>query len=161
VSDKVAMTPEGYAALQEQLKKLKGTERPKISAEIGAAAALGDLSENAEYHAAREKQGFIEARIRDIDDKLARAEVIDGRLQGSDKVTFGATVVAKDLENGEQVRYRIVGEDEADVKARKISYKSPIARAFVGKARKDIVEVNAPRGLREFQILDITFDQKG
>jgi transcription elongation factor GreA len=158
MSDKSPMTPQGYAALQEELKRLKTIERPKISGEIGRAAALGDLSENAEYHAAREKQGFIEARIRDIDDRLARAEVIDGKKLGGDKVTFGATVVAVDLETDEKVTYRIVGEDEADVKARKISFNSPIARAFVGKKKKDIVEVQAPKGLREFEILDIKYE---
>ena len=156
--DKVAMTPEGYAALQEELKRLKTTERPKISAEIGRAAALGDLSENAEYHAAREKQSFIEGRIREIDDKLARAEVIDSRKNGTSTVTFGATVVAQDLETDEKITYRIVGEDEADVKARKISYKSPIARALIGKKKKDVVEVQAPKGLRELEILDIRFE---
>ena len=152
------MTPEGYAALQEELKRLKTVERPRISDEIGRAAALGDLSENAEYHAAREKQGFIEGRIREIDDKLARAEVIDGKAAATDKVTFGCTVVAVDLETDEKVTYRIVGEDEADVKARKISYKSPLARAFVGKKKKEIAEVQAPKGLREFEILDIKYE---
>ena len=156
--EKAPMTPEGHAALQEELKRLKGTERPKISAEIGAAAALGDLKENAEYHAAREKQGFIEARIRDVEDRLARAEVIDGRLLGTDKVVFGCTVTAIDLETEEKFNYRIVGEDEADVKQKKISPKSPIARALIGKKRKDIVEVQAPRGLRELEILDIKFE---
>ena len=156
--DKVPMTPEGYAALQEELKRLKTVERPKISEEIGRAAALGDLSENAEYHAAREKQGFIEGRIREIDDKLARAEVIDSRSKGTETVTFGATVVAQDLETDEKVTYRIVGEDEADVKARKVSYKSPVARALIGKKKKDVVEVQAPKGLRELEILDIRFE---
>lgn len=156
--EKEPMTPAGYQALQEELKHLKTTERPKISAEIGAAAALGDLKENSEYHAAREKQSFIEGRIREVDDKLARAEVLDNRLLGVDKVLFGTTVYAVDLETEEKVRYQIVGEDEADVKAKKISFKSPIARAFVGKKKKDIVEVNAPKGLREFQILDIKFE---
>lgn len=158
MSDKEPMTPEGYAALQEELKHLKSVERPKISAEIGAAAALGDLSENAEYHAAREKQGFIEGRIRDIDDKLARAEVVDNRLQGVDRVIFGATVIALDLETDEKVTYRIVGLDEADVKQKKISYKSPLARALLNRKRKDVVEVNAPKGLRELEIIDIKFE---
>ncbi len=153
------MTPEGYAALQEELKRLKSVERPKISAEIGAAAALGDLSENAEYHAAREKQGFIEGRIRELDDKLSRAEVIDNHLQGTEKVIFGATVAAIDLETDEKVTYRIVGEDEADVKAKKISYKSPIARAFIGKKRKEVVEVHVPKGIRELEIVDIRFGE--
>lgn len=156
--EKAPMTPEGHQTLQEELKRLKSTERPKISAEIGAAAALGDLKENSEYHAAREKQGFIEARIRDIEDKLARAEVIDGRLLGTEKVVFGATVDAKDLETDEKISYRIVGQDEADVKAKKISNASPIARALIGKKRKDIVEVQAPKGIRELQILDIRFE---
>ena len=156
--EKSPMTRQGYVALQEELKRLKTIERPKISEEIGRAAALGDLSENAEYHAAREKQSFIEGRIREIDDKLARAEVIDGTAMGGDKVTFGATVFAVDLETDEKVSYRIVGEDEADVKARKISYKSPIARAFLGKKKKDIAEVQAPKGLREFEILDIKYE---
>ena len=158
MSDKAPMTREGYNALQEELKRLKTVDRPKISDEIGRAAALGDLSENAEYHAAREKQSFIEGRIREIDDKLARAEVIDKAVSNDGKVTFGSTVYAIDLETDEKVTYRIVGEDEADVKARKISYKSPIARAFVGKKKKDIVEVQAPKGLREFEILDIKYE---
>ena len=152
------MTREGYNALQEELKRLKTVDRPKISEEIGRAAALGDLSENAEYHAAREKQSFIEGRIREIDDKLARAEVIDKPASPDGRVTFGATVIAVDLETDEKVTYRIVGEDEADVKARKISYKSPIARAFLGKKKKDIVDVQAPKGIREFEILDVRYD---
>ena len=158
MEEKAPMTPEGHQALQEELKRLKQTERPKISSEIGAAAALGDLKENAEYHAAREKQGFIEARIRDLEDKLARAEVIDMRTLGTDKVVFGATVFALDLETDEKIRYRIVGEDEADPKQKKISARSPIARALIGKKRKDIVEVQAPKGVRELEILDIKFE---
>ena len=156
--EKIPMTAAGHAALETELKRRTSQERPRIIELIAEARGHGDLSENAEYHAAREKQGFIEARIRDIDDKLARAEVIDGKKLGGDKVTFGATVVAVDLETDEKVTYRIVGEDEADVKARKISFNSPIARAFVGKKKKDIVEVQAPKGLREFEILDIKYE---
>jgi len=156
--DKVPMTLGGYERLTDEMKRLKSVERPAIIKAIAEARGHGDLSENAEYHAAREKQGFIEGRIRELDDRLARAEVIDGRLQGTDKVTFGSTVVAIDLDTDEKVSYRIVGEDEADVKARKISYKSPIARAFMGKKRGESVEVNAPKGIREFEIEDIKFE---
>lgn len=152
------MTPEGHATLQEELKRLKSEERPKIVREIEEARAHGDLSENAEYHAAKDRQGHIEGRIRLVDDKLARAQVIDGTGQGTDRVSFGVTVVLADANTGEEVSYRIVGEDQADVNQGMISVTSPIARALMGKELDASVRVQVPKGVRELEILEIRFD---
>lgn len=152
------MTPEGHATLQEELKRLKSEERPKIVREIEEARAHGDLSENAEYHAAKDRQGHIEGRIRLVDDKLARAQVIDGTGQGTDRVSFGVTVVLADSNTGEEVSYRIVGEDQADVNQGMISVTSPIAQALMGKERDASVRVQVPKGVRELEILEIRFD---
>lgn len=148
------MTPAGLQALKEELKRLKSVERPKIVREIEEALDHGDLSENAEYKFAKEKQGFIEGRIQEIDDKLARAEVIELK-EAPPKVTFGCRITVLDLETDEEAIYVIVGEDEVDVKAGRISYKSPIARALLGKEETDVAEVNAPRGVRELEIVKI------
>jgi len=158
MSDRVPMTPEGHAALQHELKHLKSVERPKIVKEIEVARAHGDLSENAEYHAAKEKQGHIEGRIAMLDDKLARAQIIDGAGQGTEKVSFGVTVVLSDVDSGEEETYRIVGEDEADVNHGKISVTSPIAKALMGKELDATVQVRVPKGTREFEILEIRLD---
>ena len=152
------MTPEGHATLQEELKRLKSVERPKIVREIEEARAHGDLSENAEYHAAKDRQGHIEGRIRLVDDKLARAQVIDGTGQGTDRVSFGVTVVLSDADSGDEVSYRIVGEDQADVNQGMISVTSPIARALMGKEIDASVRVQVPKGMRELEILEIRFD---
>ncbi|MDX1648305.1 MAG: transcription elongation factor GreA [Myxococcota bacterium] len=158
MSDRVPMTPRGHAMLKDEVDRLKSVERPRIVKEIEAARAHGDLSENAEYHAAKERQGHIEARITQLEDKLARAQVIDGTGQGTDRVTFGATVVLEDTESGEEVTYTIVGEDEADVSQGLISVTSPIARAIMGKEPDTAVRVQVPKGVRELEILEIRFE---
>jgi transcription elongation factor GreA len=148
------MTPEGHAALTEELAALKA-ERPKISQEIGVAREHGDLKENAEYHAAREKQGICEARIAEIEDKLSRAEVIDPSTLDGDKVKFGAIVELEDMDNGTVVTYRLVGPDESDIEQGKISITSPVARALVGREVGDEVRVQAPGGLRTYEVSDV------
>jgi len=149
------MTRTGYEKLRGELKRMKSEERPQIVREIEEARAHGDLSENAEYHAAKEKQGLIEGRIRDIEDRLARAQVIDPTGQSADKVRFGLTVDLEDTETGDQVTYTILGEEEADAANGKISVSSPVARALLGKEVGDEVTVQIPRGKREFEILEI------
>jgi len=152
--ERVPMTPEGHAALVAELSVLKG-ERPKISQEIGIARDHGDLKENAEYHAAKEKQGMCEARIADIEDKLARAEVIDPSTLSGEKVKFGAIVELEDMDNGKMVTYRLVGPDESDIKEGKISITSPVARALVGREVGDEVRVETPGGLRHYEVSDV------
>jgi transcription elongation factor GreA len=155
--DRVPMTPEGHAALVAELSALKA-ERPKISQEIGVARDHGDLKENAEYHAAKEKQGLCEARIADIEDKLARAEVIDPSTLSGDKVKFGALVELEDMDNGKVVIYRLVGPDESDLQQGKISITSPVARAIVGKQVGDEVRVQTPGGVRNYEISAVRWD---
>jgi transcription elongation factor GreA len=153
--DKVPMTAEGHAALDAELKRLKTVERPAVIQAIAEARTHGDLSENAEYHAAKERQSFIEGRLAELEDKLARAQVIDvSRLSGT-TVKFGATVTVLDEDTEEKANYKIVGEDEADVRAGKVSISSPIARALIGKEVGDVVEVAAPGGARSYEILKI------
>lgn len=152
---KVPMTLEGHRALDDELKRLKTVERPSIIAAIEEARAHGDLSENAEYHAAKERQGFIETRVAEIEDKLSRAQIIDvAKLNGA-TVKFGATVKVVDEDTDEEAEYKIVGEDEADVRSGKISISSPIARAMIGKEVGDVVEVAAPGGAKSYEILDL------
>jgi len=154
---RIPMTSEGFEALQAELKVLKSEERPNIIAAISEARSHGDLSENAEYHAAKEKQSFIEGRILELEGKLAHAEVIDtSRLQGK-TVKFGATVKVTDEDTGESFTYKIVGDDEANVKLKKISISSPIARAMIGKEEGDTAEVSAPGGAKSFEIIAITW----
>ena len=149
------MTAEGYQALDDDLKRLKTLERPAVIAAISEARAHGDLSENAEYHAAKERQGWIEGQIADIEDRMARAQVIDvSKLSGS-QVKFGATVSVVDEDTEDQARYQIVGEHEADVRAGRISITSPIARAMIGKEPGDVVEVNTPGGVKAYEILKV------
>ena len=149
------MTAGGYSALDEELKRLKTLERPAVIAAISEARAHGDLSENAEYHAAKERQGWIEGRIAEIEDKIARAQVIDvSKLSGA-QVKFGATVSVVDEDTEEEARYQIVGEHEADVKGGRISIASPIARAMIGKEMGDVVEVNTPGGVKAYEILKV------
>lgn len=146
------MTAEGYATLDEELRRLKTTERPSVIGQISEARQHGDLSENAEYHAAKERQGWIEGRIAEIEDKISRAQVIDvSRLSGS-QVKFGATVTVVDEDTEEQSRYQIVGEHEADVKAGRLSLTSPLSRAMIGKEQGDVVEVNTPGGVKAYEI---------
>ncbi|HEX6860535.1 MAG TPA: transcription elongation factor GreA [Caulobacteraceae bacterium] len=153
--EKVPMTAEGYTALDEELKRLKTVERPNVIAAIAEARAHGDLSENAEYHAAKDRQGWIEGRIAEIEDKMARAQVIDvSKLSGS-QVKFGATVSVVDEDTEEESRYQIVGEHEADVKRGLISVTSPLSRSMIGKEVGDVVEVNTPGGVKAYEILKV------
>jgi transcription elongation factor GreA len=153
--DKVPMTGEGYQALDDELKRLKTQERPAVIAAIAEARTHGDLSENAEYHAAKERQGWIEGRIAVIEDQIARAQVIDVSKLSGDQVKFGATVSVVDEDTEEAARYQIVGEHEADVRSGKVSIASPIARAMIGKETGDVVEVNTPGGVKAYEILKI------
>ncbi len=155
--EKVPMTAEGFAALEIEIKHLKTVERPHIIKLIAEARAHGDLSENAEYHAAKDLQGLTEARLADLEDKLSRADIIDvSKLKGG-KVMFGATVTLVDEDTEAKVKYRIVGEVEADVKQGKISITSPIARALLGKGKKDVVEVSTPGGGKSYEIVRVEF----
>ena len=153
---RVPMTAAGAVKLRAELHELKAVARPRITAAIAEARAHGDLKENAEYHAAREQQSFAEGRIAEIETKLANAHIIDiTQLPPSDKVVFGATVLFIDEDNGEERRYQIVGEDEADIKQGKISFSSPIARALIGKFAGDVVEVQTPGGLKTCEIVEV------
>jgi transcription elongation factor GreA len=155
--EKIPMTVLGFAMLQEELKRLKTIERPSVIEALIEARSHGDLSENAEYDAAKERQGFVEGRIADIEDKLRRADVIDTESLSGDIVTFGATVKLADEETDEQTTYKIVGVDEADIKSGKISYTSPVAKGLIGKKIGENVIVTTPRGVRSFEILSIKF----
>ena len=149
------MTAGGYRALDDQLKQLKSVERPSVIAAISEARAHGDLSENAEYHAAKERQGWIEGRIAEIEDKIARAQVIDvSKLSGS-QIKFGATVTVVDEDTEDEGRYQIVGDHEADVRSGRISLSSPLSRAMIGKEVGDVVEVNTPGGVKAYEILKV------
>ncbi|WP_019342069.1 transcription elongation factor GreA [Stutzerimonas stutzeri] len=153
---KYPMTVQGARALEEELHHLTKVLRPKLSHDIGVARELGDLKENAEYHAAREQQGMVEARIRDIEGRLQNAQVIDvSSIPHTGKVIFGTTVEIANVETDERVTYQIVGEDEAEIKLGKISVGSPIARALIGKAEGDIAVVKTPGGLVEFEIVEV------
>jgi transcription elongation factor GreA len=151
------MTPRGQQLLKDELVRLKA-ERPAIAKAIEVARGHGDLSENADYDAAKEKQGFVEGRIRDIESKLAMANVIDPTKLSGDKVVFGATVTVTDTETDEEQTYRIVGEDEADIKAGRISVTAPVARAMIGREVGDTVKVKTPKGLREIEIVSVKFE---
>ena len=155
--NKLPMTADGYARLQEEMKRLKTVDRPAVIRAIAEARTHGDLSENAEYHAARERQSFIEGRLGELEDKIARAEVIDvSKLSGS-AVKFGATVTLADEETDEEQTFRIVGEDEADIKNGLLSVTSPLARALIGKTNGDSVEVPTPRGNKSYEIVTVAF----
>ncbi len=152
------MTLRGAELLRAELRQLKSEARPRVIRAIAEARAHGDLSENAEYHAAREQQGFIEGRIMEIDSRLAAAEVIDiAQLAASDRVVFGATVDLEDQDDGSAVTYQIVGEDEADIRAGRISVGSPIARALIAKRVADVVEVTAPGRTRSYEIIAVRY----
>ena len=149
------MTDAGYRVLDEELKRLKSVERPSVISAIAEARSHGDLSENAEYHAAKERQGWIEGRIAEIEDKISRAQVIDvARLSGG-QVKFGATITVVDEDTEEEARYQIVGEHEADVRSGRISLSSPLSRAVMGKEVGDVVEVNTPGGVKAYEILKV------
>ena len=157
MNDKVPMTAEGYARLEEELKQLKTVARPEVIKAIAEAREHGDLSENAEYHAARDRQSFIEGRVGELEDKISRAQVIDPSKLSGDTVKFGATVKVVDEDTEQEISYQIVGETEADVKAGRIAVTSPIARAMIGKAVGEAVEVTTPRGTKAYEILGIQY----
>ena len=155
---KTPLTITGAEKLKAELHHLKTVERPRVIDAIAEARSHGDLSENAEYDAAKEKQGFIEGRIKDLEGKLANAQIIDPRhLDVEGRVVFAATVELVDAETGDEVRYQIVGDDEADIKEGKISVSSPIARALIGKYAGDVADVHAPGGLRHYEIVDVHY----
>ena len=153
--EKVPMTVAGYQVLDDELKRLKSIERPSVIAAISEARAHGDLSENAEYHAAKERQGWIEGQIAEIEDKISRAQVIDVSKLSGNNVKFGATVTVVDEDTEEEGRYQVVGDHEADVKSGKISLSSPLSRAMIGKEVGDVVEVQTPGGVKAYEILKV------
>lgn len=156
--NKIPITVRGAERLREELRRLKGVDRPNVIKAIAEARAHGDLSENAEYHAAKEQQGFIEGRIRDIEGKLGNAQIIDvTTLNANGKVVFGSTVQLSDVESGDAVTYQIVGEDEADIKAGLLSVNSPVARALIGKSEGDEVAVQVPGGKKLFEIVSVRY----
>jgi len=151
------MTTDGYNRLQEELKRLKSVDRPAIIRAIAEARTHGDISENAEYHAARDRQSFIEGRVMELEDKIARADVIDvSKLSGS-VIKFGATVTLADEETDEEQTFKIVGEDEADISSGRLSVTSPLARALIGKGEGDSVEVTTPRGAKSYEVVTVAF----
>jgi transcription elongation factor GreA len=155
---KFPITVVGAEKMRAELQKLKSVERPAVIQAIAEARAQGDLSENAEYDAAKEKQGFIEGRIADLEGKLSNAQIIDPKTLDVDgRIVFGATIELEDLESGESVTYQIVGDDEADIKQGMISVSSPIARALIGKHAGDSVDVQAPGGVRQYEVLDVQY----
>ena len=157
MSGTVPMTLEGKLRLEEELRRLKSEERPRVIQAIAEARAHGDLSENAEYDAAKEKQSFIEGRIKELEDKIARAQVIDPKTIDTDKIVFGATVTLLDVDSDEKKTYRIVGVDEADIKQGSISIESPIARQLLSKKAGDVVTIKVPKGAVEYEVLDVKY----
>lgn len=156
--NKTPLTVAGAEKLRAELHRLKTVERPNVIAAIAEARSHGDLSENAEYEAAKDRQGFIEGRIMEVEAKLANAQIIDPKLLDADgRCVFGATVELEDMDSGQVVTYQIVGDDEADIKENKISISSPIARALIGKYAGDIAEVQAPGGVREYEVIDVRY----
>ncbi len=156
--NKTPLTVAGAEKLRAELHRLKTVERPNVIAAIAEARSHGDLSENAEYEAAKDRQGFIEGRIMEVESKLANAQIIDPTLLDADgRCVFGATVELEDMDSGQVVTYQIVGDDEADIKLHKISISSPIARALIGKYAGDIAEVQAPGGVREYEVIDVRY----
>jgi len=156
--NKEPMTVRGHELLQQELKKLKGKDRPAVIRAIAEARAHGDLKENAEYHAAKDQQGFIEGRIKELEGKLSNVQVIDvTEISAGGKVIFGSTVKLLDDDTGKQIVYRIVGQDEADIKIGLISYTSPIARALISKSEGDVVEFKAPDGAKSYEIIDVSY----
>ena len=157
--DREIMTVKGAELLQEELKKLKSVDRPEIITAIATAREFGDLKENAEYHAAKEKQSFIEGRISEIESKLSNSEIIDiSKLSISNKVVFGSTVTLLNLDNDQIITYKIVGEDESDIENGLLSYKSPLSKAMIGKSTDDLVELKTPEINQDFQVTDITYE---
>ncbi len=157
MTDKVPMTAQGYQRIEEELKHLKNVERHAIIKAIAEAREHGDLKENAEYHAARERQSFVEGRIQDLDDKIGRAEIIDVSKLSGTTVLFGATVVVIDEDTEDEMTYQIVGDEESDIKKGFLSISSPLARALIGKDMGESVEVNTPKGLKTYEIVKVLF----
>ena len=158
-SERIPITPQGYQKLSEELAHLKGVERPAVIHAIAEARAHGDLSENAEYSAAREKQGFIEAKISDLESRIARAEIIDIKaLSGEKRIKFGARVTLLNEENDQEVKYQVVGEYEADLNSGLISISSPLAKALLGKSVGDQIEVCTPKGIKYYDVIAITYE---
>ena len=156
--NKVPLTVTGAEKLRQELQRLKTVDRPNVIAAIAEARSHGDLSENAEYDTAKERQGFVEGRIREVEGKLSNAQIIDPQLLDADgRCVFGATVELEDLDTGETLTYQIVGDDEADIKEGKIAITSPIARALIGKFAGDVAEVQAPKGVRELELIDVRY----
>ena len=157
--NKTPLTIEGAEKLRAELQHLKSVERPHVIAAIAEARSYGDLSENAEYDAAKERQAFVEGRIKEVELKLSNAQIIDPKLLDADgRCVFGATVDLEDQDSGDQVTYKIIGEDEADIKTGKISINSPIARALIGKYAGDVAQVQAPGGIREYEVLEVRYE---
>ena len=157
--NKVPMTIRGHELLRDELKRLKGTDRPTVIKAIAEAREHGDLKENAEYHAAKEQQGFIEGRIKELEGKLSNVQVIDvTEINAGGKIIFGSTVVLLDEDTEKEITYRIVGEDEANIKVGLISYTSPIARALISKNTGDIVEFNAPDGEKSYEVIEVRYE---
>jgi transcription elongation factor GreA len=154
---KIPMTVEGFSRLEEELKHLKAVERPAVIRAIAEAREHGDLSENAEYHAARERQSFIEGRVAELEDKISRAEVIDVHKLSGKQVMFGATVTLLDEDTEEKIKYQLVGQDEADIRAGRLSISSPLARALIGKKVGDTVEVSTPGGSKSYEVVRLAF----
>lgn len=157
MSEKIPMTADGLARLEDELRQLKNVARPEVIRAIAEAREHGDLSENAEYHAARDRQSFIEGRVSELEDKIARAEVIDVKKLSGKTVMFGATVTLIDEDSEEKLTYQIVGEDEADVKQGRLAVTAPISRAIIGKKVGDVVEVNTPKGEKAYEISRVKF----
>jgi transcription elongation factor GreA len=155
--NKVPMTSQSFEKLDEELRRIKSVDRPEVIRAIGEAREHGDISENAEYHAAKDRQGYIEARVRVLEDKISRAEVIDISKLSGDAVKFGATVAVADEETDEETTYQLVGTDEADIKAGLLSVTSPLGRALIGKTIGDSVDVHTPSGLKSYEILSVNF----
>ena len=155
---KIPLTVAGAEKLKAELQQLKSVARPEVIAAIAEARSHGDLSENAEYEAAKDRQGFIEGRIAELESKLSHAQIIDPKeIHAEGKIVFGATVTVSDLDSDEEATYQIVGDDQADIKIGKISVNSPIARAMIGKEEGDVAEVQAPSGVREYDILNVQY----
>ncbi|MBI2026427.1 MAG: transcription elongation factor GreA [Deltaproteobacteria bacterium] len=155
--EKEPITPEGYRRLREEIKKIKSLDRPAVIVAIAEARAHGDLKENAEYHAAKEKQGLLEAKLRDLEHLLATAEIIDYRNNACEKVTFGSTVLIENLDTGEEKKYQIVGKFELNLKENKIPISSPLAKSLIGKQKGEEISLNAPKGVQTFSIVSIDY----
>lgn len=154
--DKLPMTKEGFTRMQEELERLKRVERPQVMQALNEAAAHGDISDNADYRVAKERRDWLEGKIKEVEDKLARAQIIETKDLNTDRVVFGCTVLLSDVESGRQVKYTIVGADEADIRAGRISVNSPVAKGLIGREIGDVVQVKVPSGKKEYEILEIS-----